>query len=122
MRTAHQEAQLHSTRIDLKADLRKDVNSKLNKTLALTLDLYTQVKQAHWNVKGTEFYQLHLLFDEIATQIADYADLTAERITSLGGTANGTARDAAEHSTLSEYPHEINSGKEHLAALADRLS
>ena len=35
----------------------------------------TQVKHAHWNVKGQQFYQLHLLFDEIAGHVDDAADL-----------------------------------------------
>ena len=113
---------LHQSRQDLKPEVRQQVINLLNKTLATTLDLKTQVKQAHWNVKGTDFYQLHLLFDEIAKEVEDYSDLVAERVTALAGTALGTARIAAEKSVLPEYPHEITSGKEHLNALADRLA
>ena len=52
---------LYATRIDLAENIRVKVVDTLNQTLAATLDLKTQVKQAHWNVKGMEFHQLHLL-------------------------------------------------------------
>ena len=93
----------------------------LSQTLADTTDLKTQVKQAHWNVKGMDFFQLHELFDEIATEIEDFIDKFAERITALGGYAVGTARAAAQFSALPEYPFEINSGKDHVTALAERM-
>ena len=84
------------THIDIPVEKRSALIEMLNQNLADTLDLYTQVKQAHWNVKGTDFYQLHLLFDEIAEEIEPFIDLLAERVTLLGGYANGTARMSAE--------------------------
>jgi starvation-inducible DNA-binding protein len=113
---------LHATRIDLPVKMRSKAISLLNQTLADTLDLKSQVKQAHWNVKGPHFYQLHLLFDEIATELENYGDMVAERITSLGGTALGTVRVAAEVSKLDEYPLDIIDGPDHVEALSDRLS
>ncbi len=94
----------------------------LNQTLADTFDLYSQVKQAHWNVKGKDFYQLHLLFDEIAEEIEPFVDLLAERATLLGGYATGTARMAAEHSSLPEYPTDAIEGRQHLDALIERFA
>jgi starvation-inducible DNA-binding protein len=117
-----QATKLYTTRIDLSSETRTQVVALLNQTLALTLDLKTQVKQAHWNVKGMNFYQLHQLFDAIASQVEEYSDLIAERVTALGGTAMGTVRIAAQASTLPEYPFEIFDGKDHVAALADRLA
>ena len=93
----------------------------LNQSLADTLDLYTQVKQAHWNVKGKDFYQLHLLFDEIAGEIEPFVDLLAERVTLLGGYATGTARMAAQTSALPEYPTEAIEGRQHVEALVERF-
>lgn len=87
-------ATLYPTRIDLLREHRTQVVELLNETLAMTLDLKTQTKQAHWNVKGMNFYQLHLLFDEIATQLEEFVDLIAERVTTLGGMALGTVRIA----------------------------
>ena len=112
----------YPTRIDLSADIRQEVVESLSQTLAASLDLKTQVKQAHWNVKGLDFYQLHLLFDEMAGELEEFVDLVAERITALGGTAMGTARIAAAQSFLPEYPYEIASGIEHVTALAERYA
>lgn len=113
---------LYATRIDLSADTRLQVIAILNQTLASSLDLKTQVKQAHWNVKGMDFYQLHELFDEMASELEEYVDMFAERVTALGGLAMGTARIAASESALPEYPFDILDGKDHITALADRYA
>ena len=112
---------LYSSRIDFPEEVRVKAIEILNQTLAATLDLKTQTKQAHWNVKGMNFYQLHELFDEIATELEEYVDLVAERVTALGGTAMGTARIAADRSILPEYDLGAVSGAEHVTALADRF-
>lgn len=112
----------YSTRIDLAEDVRVQVIEILNQTLAATLDLKTQTKQAHWNVKGQNFYQLHELFDAMAGELEEYVDMVAERVTTLGGTALGTARVAAEASILPEYPLDAVGGLEHITALADRYA
>jgi starvation-inducible DNA-binding protein len=114
--------QLYSTRIDMSAEIRSQVIAVLNQTLASSLDLKTQVKQAHWNVKGMDFYQLHELFDEMASELEEYVDMVAERVTALGGLALGTARIAASQSELAEYPFDILDGKDHVTALADRYA
>jgi starvation-inducible DNA-binding protein len=113
---------LHPTRIDIPEKLRSQLCDILNETLATTLDLYTQTKQAHWNVKGVHFYQLHLLFDEMATELGEYTDLFAERITTLAGTAFGTVQMAAKASILPDYPRDLDEGMLHVAALADRYA
>jgi len=112
----------YPSRIDIPLEIRSQVIELLNQTLATTLDLKTQVKQAHWNVKGINFYQLHQLFDEIATQLEEYIDLIAERVTALGGVAMGTVRIAASQSVLPEYPFDVVDGKDHVIALADRMA
>ena len=110
------------THIEIPANQRQALIEILNQSLADTFDLMSQTKQAHWNVKGKDFYQLHLLFDEIAGELAEFVDLVAERVTSLGGYATGTARMAAEHSSLPEYPTDILHGMEHVAALVERFA
>jgi starvation-inducible DNA-binding protein len=113
---------LYPTRIDIPGENRTQLIALLNLALALTLDLKTQVKQAHWNVKGMNFIPLHQLFDQMATQLEEYVDMLAERTTALGGVPMGTVRVVAEVSTLPEYPFEIVNGKDHVIALADRLA
>ncbi len=110
------------THIDLPADARQRLIDLLNRQLAATLDLYAQTKQAHWNVKGTDFFQLHELFDQVAARAFDFIDVIAERAAALGGYALGTVRMAAEASFLPEYPREAIDGRQHLEALIDRYS
>lgn len=115
-------SRLYPTRIDLPAAARAKIVTILNQSLAATLDLKTQTKQAHWNVKGTDFFQLHELFDEMAGELEEYVDMVAERVTALGGYAFGTARLAAANSILPEYPLDILAGMDHVTALADRYA
>ncbi len=110
------------TGIDIPAEKRAPLIDLLNQSLASTFDLASQTKQAHWNVKGKDFYQLHELFDEIAGELNEFVDLIAERVTALGGYACGTARMAAENSSLPEYPTDAVEGMDHVAALADRFA
>jgi Ferritin-like domain len=103
--TTHQEEKMVlSTRNDLGVEVREKATALLNQLLADATDLYSQTKQAHWNVKGMQFFQLHELFDTLADSVEDYVDLIAERATSLGGTACGTVRLSAAASRLPEYP------------------
>lgn len=111
-----------ATRIDLPAEARTRLIDVLNQSLAVCFDLFSQAKQAHWNVKGEEFYQLHLLFDELAEELSGFVDLLAERVTALGGYATGTVRMAAAGTTLPEFPTEAVRGLEHVEALADRFA
>src|SRR6266540_6064563 len=59
----------------------------LNRNLATLSDLAAAYKQAHWNVVGIDFAQLHELFDQFADQTRDYVDTVAERAVTLGGVA-----------------------------------
>ena len=111
-----------STHIDIPDNAREKLVSLLNARLADTFDLYSQVKQAHWNVKGSDFIQLHLLYDEVAGAIFEYVDEIAERATALGGLAMGTARMAASASTLDEYPVEATEGMATVSAITERLA
>ena len=113
---------LYETKNPLSAETRAQAVELLNRRLADSIDLQSQTKQAHWNVKGPHFIGLHKLFDEIYEATEEYIDLIAERVVQLGGIAEGTVRVCAERSTLSEYPLVISSGDEHVAALSDVLA
>ena len=110
------------TRNDIADASREELVQLLNARLADTFDLYSQLKQAHWNVKGSDFIQLHLLYDQIAESVLEYVDTVAERATALGGLALGTARLAATNSSLDEYPLDAVAGMDTVAAIADRLA
>ena len=72
----------------------------LQDRLADSIDLQTQAKQAHWNVKGPNFIALHELFDKIAEESEEYPDLIAERIVQFGGVAEGTVQVVVNRSNL----------------------
>lgn len=111
-----------ATRNDIPHRTRETMSTLLNQQLADTFDLYSQAKQAHWNVKGSNFYQLHLLFDEAAESIFEFVDMLAERVTALGGYAEGTARMAANTSRLAEFPTDLIEGPQLVAVLAERFA
>ena len=111
-----------ATRIEMEAKLRESMIALLNRQLADTLDLYTQVKQAHWNVKGPHFIALHELFDKLAEDLEGPVDDSAERITALGGVARGTARVAAKESRLAEFPIDRVDGLQAVELLAERYA
>ncbi len=113
---------MYKTKIDLSEKCRRNVAVILNERLADAIDLQSQVKQAHWNVKGPHFIALHELFDKISDAILEQIDLIAERITSLGGTAEGTVAVAAKRSKLKNYPLSITAGKDHLFYLSTQLA
>jgi starvation-inducible DNA-binding protein len=115
-------AALYQTKNDLPATTRGEVTRLLNARLADCIDLQTMCKQAHWNVKGSQFIALHKLFDEINDDVEEHVDLIAERIVALGGTAEGTVRVVAQRTTLLDYPLAIGAGHEHVAALSDVLA
>jgi starvation-inducible DNA-binding protein len=109
---------MHSTRNDLTPKARAKLTTLLNARLADALDLQMQAKQAHWNVKGPQFIALHELFDKLAAEIDVHVDDMAERITALGGIAEGTVQAVAGRSKLDAYPLDIAEGRAHLDALA----
>ena len=113
---------MHNTKIDIDKETREKMIEILNARLADSIDLKSQAKQAHWNVKGMNFIALHELFDQVATQVEEHVDTIAERVTILGGTAEGTVRVSAQKSSLEQYPMEITDGRDHVDALSSRLA
>ena len=113
---------LHRTRIDIPDNARMATIDLLNARLADAVDLSSQMKQAHWNVKGPAFIALHALFDTVHDAVQLHVDDMAERIAALGGTARGTAAVAASASTLPEYPLEIFAGGDHVEAASAALA
>jgi starvation-inducible DNA-binding protein len=120
--TRYDSTRLHPTKNDLPEATRIEAVGLLNQRLAECIDLATQCKQAHWNVKGHSFIDLHDLFDDVHERAQEYADLIAERIVQLGGIAEGTVSVVSERSTLMDYPLGLSSGAEHVAALSDALA
>ena len=113
---------MFKTKNDLSEAIRSKVVELLNARLADCIDLQTQAKQAHWNVKGPNFIALHELFDKVHEDVSDYVDEIAERAVQLGGVAEGTARIVAKRSSLTEYPASTVDGRAHVDALSSALA
>lgn len=108
---------LHKSRIDLGNNVRESMVGTLNETLATAIDLMLQTKEAHWNIRGENFIALHKFFDELHDVVREHVDTIAERITSLGGFAEGRLQKVSERTALKPYPSNTKEA-EHLAALA----
>jgi len=105
----------------LPEDARVEVANQLNARLSDGLDLHSQIKVAHWNIKGPQFAALHPLFETFAVSLAAFNDSIAERAVTLGARAYGTARHVARASALPEYPQETSRDLEHVRLLAERF-
>src|SRR3981081_93936 len=101
---------------------RQAIVALLNARLAGSVDLRSQVKWAHWNVKGMHFIQLHELFDSVAGHLEEQADTIAERIVTLGGVANGTVRESAAKSGLKEADLTASDGASQLKWLVHNVA
>jgi len=112
---------VYPTLNDLPANARSSLIGLLDGRLADAIDLQTQMKQAHWNVKGPTFIALHELFDKVNEDVEEYVDDLAERVVQLGGVAHGTVRQVSARSTLREYPA-VSEGRQHVEAVSVALS
>jgi starvation-inducible DNA-binding protein len=110
----------HPTMNNLQSNAKSASIELLNARVADCIDLALLTKQAHWNLKGREFIAVHEMLDGFRTQVDDYVDTMAERITQLGGTALGTTQTTAKATTLPPYPVDIYAIPDHLHALIER--
>ena len=105
----------------LPEEARVKVSESLNARLADGLDLHSQIKVAHWNLKGPHFAALHPLFETFAVGLAIHNDTIAERAITLGARAFGTVRHVAKASRLPDYPQETIRDLDHVRLLAERI-
>jgi starvation-inducible DNA-binding protein len=90
----------------------------LQRLLADLIALHLQGKQAHWNVVGHNFRDLHLQLDEIVDAAREASDTIAERMRALGATPDGRVPTIAAMATLPEFP----AGEQDVAAVADLVT
>ena len=112
---------LYKSPSPLPEQARVAIAASLNERLADGLDLHSQIKVAHWNIKGPQFAALHPLFETFAVSLANHNDSIAERAVTLGAKAYGTSRHVGKASRLPEYPQETSKDMEHVKLLAERI-
>jgi starvation-inducible DNA-binding protein len=110
------------TRSYLADGVRASSISVLNQCLVDVTAMSMQLKDAHWNVKGIEFYQLHELFEDLYEEFEDHIDEIAERVSALGGQAYGTPSDVVQNSSIPPLQRGNVDGRTLLDQLAYRLS
>ena len=98
---------MFETRNDLPLATRTQAVRLLNARLADAIDLGTQTKHAHWNVRGPNFIALHELFDQLAEHTEEHIDTIAA---------------AARATSLKPYPENLSEGVAHVRALATALA
>ena len=103
--------------IGISPEIRLECAKGLNQVLSDTLMLYHLYKKAHWQVAGSTFYQLHLLYDKHAEEQLELVDLVAERVQSLGGVALGMPSDIVQTTRIEQPPQ----GAEEVPVVIDRL-
>lgn len=113
---------MNPTKNDMSRDLRHKMVKLLNDRLVDTIDLFNQLKQAHWNVKGPSFIAIHELFDQIAEHTETWSDDIAERAVQMGGMVDGTSQTVAQRSSLEPYDTSITDGLAHIDAVSQALA
>lgn len=103
--------------IGISSENLKKINAILNVVLANGNLMYIKLRKFHWNVKGNDFMQYHLLFEEQYTAIETAIDEVAERISTLGGIAIGTFSEFIKYAELTENPGKNPEPKEMLAEI-----
>ena len=76
----------------------------LQQVLVDLIELHLQGKQAHWNVVGTNFRDLHLQLDELVTFAREGSDTIAERMRALDAVPDGRSDTVAATTMLPEFP------------------
>jgi starvation-inducible DNA-binding protein len=87
----------------------KHIATALNELLANYSVHYQKVRNFHWNVKGSDFFDLHQLFEELYNEAFNNIDAIAERIRVFGETPLSTLKDYLEKSDIKETGTDLDS-------------
>lgn len=82
----------------------KTYTDKLNRLLATYQIHYQNLRALHWNIKGANFFELHLKYEELYNRNQIIIDDLAERILTLGVVPTHRMQDYLTHSAIDENP------------------
>ena len=85
-------------------DTPPNLPQNLQKVLVDLIELHLQGKQAHWNLVGTNFRDLHLQLDEIVDTAREASDTIAERMRALNAVPDGRSDTVTASTTLPAIP------------------
>src|SRR5580700_1192133 len=95
---------------------RSAISDGLSRLLAEVYTLYLKTQNFHWNVRGAEFYSLHLLFEKQYQEMAEEIDEVAERVRALGFFVDASFSGFSELSSIKSEEKVLNA-KEMLSSL-----
>jgi len=98
------------------------LRANLQRVLITLVDLHIQGKQAHWNVTGRGFRDLHLQLDELVDIAREQSDVVAERMRALQVVPDGRAETVAATTDLTPYPADLVSVGDTVEAIVDRIA
>src|SRR5690349_4837249 len=81
-----------------------ELSANLQRVLVDLIELHLQGKQAHWNVVGTNFRDLHLQLDELVDFAREASDTIAERMRALDVVPDGRSDTVAATTSLPDFP------------------
>lgn len=96
-------------------------SAHLQRVLVDLIELHLQGKQAHWNVVGANFRDLHLQLDEIVDTAREFSDQVAERMRALWATPDGRSATVAAQTSLAPFPDSELDTATVVALISDRL-
>jgi starvation-inducible DNA-binding protein len=104
-------------------DQDRDITGKvLQATLLDLIDLHLVAKQAHWNVVGRLFHDVHLHLDELVSTARGFADDVAERAAAIGISPDGRAATVAEGSGVPKFDSDWRSDRGVVEAIVTTLA
>ena len=91
---------MRTTILGLSEAYTNEVSEGLNELLASFQTYYQNLRGIHWNIKGKQFFELHVKFEELYTDATIKVDDIAERILTLGKTPLHTFEDYLKRSKV----------------------
>jgi len=107
--------------IGLDQEKAKQLAGSLNDLLANYQIFYMNVRGYHWNIKGEKFFELHVKFEELYTDLLTKIDEIAERILTLGSRPAHTYSDYLNNTAIPEKK-DISDGTEAVRAIVDSFT
>ncbi|MGV0735834.1 DNA starvation/stationary phase protection protein [Mycobacterium syngnathidarum] len=98
-----------------------ELGGHLQQVLVDLIELGVQGKQAHWNVVGTNFRDLHLQLDEVVDFAREGSDTIAERMRALDAVPDGRSDTVVASTTLPQFPAYERSTGEVVDLIATRI-
>jgi len=95
-----------------------ELAADLQRVLVDLIELQLQGKQAHWNVVGTNFRDLHLQLDELVDAAREASDTIAERMRALDAVRDGRSDTVAATTSLPQFP----AGEQNTADVVDLVT